>query len=151
MKTLIAPLLSVFLFTGCIGTLVSIRMDVPRGAAVTLAAGVGTEALSLTTPFVGQFESGSLAREGGYPLVFDLDAASAAAYGSDRPVRVFSRLSITNPTRFARNQTLRIAPSETSLRALIRGEVSEISSFVADPNELDSPHLAEIVMRMAEF
>jgi hypothetical protein len=148
-KTLTTLLLA--LLPGCSGALVSIRVDAPKDATVTLAAGVGTPKRVFTAPFVGEFEPGGRKVEDGFPLVFDLDAAAAAAYGADHPVRIYSRLSIGRPTALTIGQKLRITPSEERLRALIRGEVTEISAHAEDPTGQVPRPLATLVMRMVAF
>lgn len=140
-----------FVLAGCSGQLVTLRMDVPVGARVVIPRGYGTPEVDFATPFVGQFESGSMTLAGGYPMVFKLDAAAAKGYGGDHAVDIFARLNVNNPTDFSKTQTIRIAVSDERLRALLRGEVSEISAYVEDPNEAKHPKLAIITMRLARF
>jgi hypothetical protein len=136
---------------GCSGRLVHVRMDVPVGARVNIPRGFQTPEINLATPLVAVFESGSMAIAGGYPLVFKLDADAAKTYGADHPVDIYARLNVNNPTDFSRTQTIRIPMSDEKLKALIRGEVSEISAYVEDPNEANRPKLAVITMRLARF
>jgi hypothetical protein len=135
---------------GCGGEFQSVRMDIPVGAKVTINAGVYTPKLSFVTPFVGRFEIGSLDPMGGIPIEFSLAGDAARRYGSERPITIYGRLSVGNPTDFARTQTLRLAPSEDRIKSLVQGAVSEIEAFVVDPNE-DNRRLAVITMRMAPF
>jgi hypothetical protein len=135
---------------GCGADFQAVRMDVPQGAKVQIPAGVGTPAVAFETPFQGRFDIGSLKVAGGIPMVFSLDAPAASRYGSDHPIEIYARLSVGAPTDFARTQTLRLAPSESRLRALVRGEVSEIEAFVSDPNA-GNRKLCVVTMRMTRF
>jgi hypothetical protein len=144
-------LVAALLLSGCYGTPVSIRMDVPAGATALIKKGVYTPAVAFATPFVGRFESGNLNVAGGFPIEFKLEPRAAAKYGADHEVTIYARLNVAKPTEFTRTQTLRLAPSEERIRALIRGEVSEISAFVADPSEEGQPRLCTVVMRMTPF
>ena len=151
MKSVCMGALALLLATGCNHRLVRVRMDVPAGSRVTFNAGAGTPEVITRTPFVGQFESGSLEAEQGWRMIFELDDASAQRLGGRGATRIFARMTVGKPTAFGATQTLRLAPSEDSLRALVSGGVSEISAYVSDPNELGNPHLTQIVMRMAPF
>jgi len=137
------------LAAGCGSRYQSVRMDIPVGARVHIDPGYSTPAVDFTTPFVGQFEIGSLAVGGGIPMRFSLDAATAQRYGADHPVEIYARLSVGKPTEFARTQTLRIVPKEDRVRALIRGEISEYSTYVEDPSV--QRRLCELTMRMSPF
>jgi hypothetical protein len=142
-------LLTAIAVAGCGAEFQSVRMDVPMGAQVHINEGVDSPAIDFVTPFVGRFEIGSLATGGGIPLVFKLDEGAAHRYGGNGAIQIYGRLSIGKPTEFARTQTLRLAPSEDRISALVRGEVSEISAFVTDPNA--NRTLCIITMRMTPF
>ena len=137
--------------SACTGYQVHVRMDVPVGARITIPRGFQTPEINLATPVVAIFESGSMAIAGGYPLKLTLDADAAKNYGADHPVDIYGRLNVNKPTDFSRTQTIRIPMSDEKLRALLRGEVSEISAYVEDPNEPSRPKLAVITMRLARF
>lgn len=128
----------------------AIRMDVPAGAIVRIPAGSETEELSFSTPFTGQFQIGSLAVDAGIPVVFELDQVAAAQLGGSQPISIYARLSVGEQTDFSQTQTLRLGPSEDSLRSLVRGDVSEITAFVTDP-DAGNQRLAIITMRLAPF
>ena len=135
---------------GCSPSYQAVRMDVPAGAIVRIEPGVHTPAVLFKTPFVGRFEIGSLDVRGGIPLVFELDEESAKRYGANRAIKICARLAVGKPTAFAQTQTLQLAPSEDSLSTLVQGQVTEISAFVADPNE-NNKQLVRITMRRAPF
>jgi hypothetical protein len=132
-------------WSGCTATLQDVRVDAPLNAVVHIdSAGVATR-----VPFQGKFETAGIDVPG-IPLTFDLDEANARRIGGDRAVRIYGRLALGAPTELSKTQTLRLAPSENSLRSLLRGEVSEVSAFVTDPNE-NNVQLARLVLRMAPF
>jgi hypothetical protein len=126
-----------------------VRMDIPVGAQVHIDAGFGTPTVDFATPFVGRFEIGSLVEGGGIPMVFSLDDNAAKRYGGEHAVKIYARLSIGDQTDFSRTQTLRLAPEEDRLRALVRGEISEYSTFVSDPSA--NQRLCQVTLRMAPF
>ncbi len=138
------------LLAGCATEYQRIRMDVPVGATVTIPSGYAIEERGFPVPFVGDFEVTSLATISGTPMVFHLDEAAAKRLGADRALDIYARLSVGKPTRFARTQTLRLAPSEALLRSLVSGEQSEISAYVSDPNS-GNRRLAILTMRMVPF
>jgi hypothetical protein len=129
-------LFTVALFTlGCAPTLVPIRFDLPVRAEVTIAEGVSTPAVETRTPFVARVESGSLWPHAGLPLTIDLDADAAGKLGGAHAMKLYGRLNVGRPMFPPGNQPIEIAPSVEDLRALVRGEVPEIVSYVvAEPH-----------------
>jgi hypothetical protein len=136
---------------GCSGNLVHVRLESPVGAQVIVPQGFRTPELTLTTPMTITMESGSMALSGGYPLIFRLDENAARSYGAGHAIDIYARLNLNKPTEWARTQTMRIPISDEKVRALIRGEVGEISAYVEDPNEVTGQQLAVITMRLARF
>ena len=145
-----ALFVAVALAAGCSPDFQSVRMDIPVGATVRIPEGVHTLEKRFRTPFVGRFEIGSTDPLGGFPLDFYLEGEAARRYGADRAIHIYARLSVGKPTSFSKSQTLRLAPSEDKIRALVEGSLSEIEAFVVDPNA-DDRRLAVVTMRMAPF
>jgi len=139
-------MLAALSLAACVGELQSVRMDAPVGAVAHIAAATP---VTVATPFIGQFETGTLDTSGGLRVEFTLDAMAAARIGASQPITIYGRLWVGKQTELSATQTLRLGPSEASLRSLVRGEVSEITAFVSDPNE--AVRLAQITMRMQPF
>jgi hypothetical protein len=125
----IAGTLGVFaalsLSTGCVVPhLVAVRIDEPAGAHVTIPRGVKTPKVEINTPLVGRFEPthGFI----GHSLWFDLDEAAAAHYGGTRATRLYGRLLVKGRTWKTFGEVLNIAPTHEHMRALLRGELTEI-------------------------
>jgi hypothetical protein len=136
---------------GCSARLVHVRLESPVGAQVIVPRGFGTPELTLTTPLTIKMETGSMALSAGYPLIFRLDESAARSYGASHAIDIYARLNLHTPTEWARTQTMRIPISDEKVRALIRGEVGEISAYVEDPNQVMGLQLAVITLRLARF
>jgi hypothetical protein len=136
---------------GCSGKLVHVRLESPVGAQVIVPRGFGTPELTLTTPMTITMETGSMTPSAGYPLIFRLDENAAHSYGASHAIDLYARLNLGSPTEYARTQTLRLAISDEKVRALIRGEIGEITATVEDPNQVTGLELAVITLRLARF
>jgi hypothetical protein len=55
-------------------------------------------------------------------------------------------LWVSKPTDASRGVTLRVTPTPERMSMLLRGEVSEISAFVADPAKAE--HLVLLVLQL---
>jgi hypothetical protein len=139
------PAALALVFGGCTPPVVPINVDAYAGAEVVIEAGIDTPEVKAKAPFVGSFEGTSLGARAPYRLTFDLDAATARALGGSGPMKVHGLLWVNKPTSASRNVTLHLQPTDERLRALVRGEASEISAFVEDPAE--GKRLALLVLR----
>jgi hypothetical protein len=144
-------LLTTLWLLGCSGKLVHVRLESPAGAQVIVPRGFGTPELMLTMPLTMAMETGSMALSAGYPLIIRLDENMARSYGANHALDIYARLNLNNPTDYARTQTLRLPISDEKLRALVRGEVEEISAYVEDPNQVMGLQLALITLRLTRF
>lgn len=99
----------------------TVRIDEPDGARFLLERGAFSEGLDVLAPFQGTFQSTSMSAAGGFPFVIELDAATAARYGSATAVRLKGQLTV--PESKQRRGVLRIAPSDCSMRALLAGDL----------------------------
>jgi hypothetical protein len=142
-----AVALTLSCLTGCAHDFVQLEVDEPAGAHATIEQGFATPEIDTTAPFVGSFETVSLSDADAWHVKFDLDAKAAARIGAGAPTTIYGLLVVGPPTALAKTQTLVLRMPEEKLRALVRGERSEIEVFVEDPNE-DARELARLVLRM---
>jgi hypothetical protein len=131
-RSAVAALALCLIATGCAPHWVSVRLDEPKGAVVTVPPGVyGGAPVRVTAPFQATFQPTSRYVGAGYPIELDLDEATARRYGVDRAIRLYGRLNVTMPFR-PYPGTLVIEPSEDLLHALISGQVAQIHVAAAD-------------------
>jgi hypothetical protein len=119
--------------------LVNVRLDEPR-AQVTIPPGLFTPEVKTETPFVGRFEVTGLAPFGGHPLIFDIDDETARRFGGERATRIYGRLSVAHPHWPGPNQALDVTPSPDDLRALLSGQVEQITAWVVADKDSDHDH-----------
>jgi hypothetical protein len=102
----------------------TVRIDEPVGATVVMEQGVFGEGIHATAPLEGQFQPTAGATRAGYPLAFQLDAATAHRYGINKPLTLYGRLNVNQTTM--RHGILVLSPSECELRALVAGDLEEV-------------------------
>lgn len=136
---------------GCASAYQDVAIGEPASAHVTILAGLHTDAVETHTPFVGSFEATSTSAQDGYHLRFDLDATAAQRVGASGPIAIYGLLCVGSPTAASQSQTLRLAMPLEKLQALVRGERSEVETFIADPNTMPPRELARLLLRMSAY
>jgi hypothetical protein len=134
---------------GCMPSYATVIIEEPTHAKVTILEGVGTPAVQTQVPFSGRFEGATLRTSDGYRLRFELDAANAARFGSSQPIVIYGRLCVGPLTELGKSSALHVRVSDEKLVALVKGDRSEIETFVSDPNK--NQELARLILRMVEF
>jgi hypothetical protein len=102
----------------------TVRIDEPAGATVVMEQGVFGDGIHATAPLEGQFQPTARSPRAGYPLAFELDAATAHRYGINRPLTLYGRLNVNRT--MIRHGILVLSPSECELRALVAGDLEEV-------------------------
>jgi hypothetical protein len=141
--------LALLLLGGCSHSTFRLRIDEPRGAEMIVEGGAFHDDTRLPVPFVAELTpmNGNAA----YPVRFVIPAAESPRFGGRGEVVLYGRLYIYGATELARAQTVRLPVEQDRIRALVTGEVAELTRYVYDPNTASEQRLALLVLRARTF
>ena len=137
-------------WAACAPTYVTVQVDAPVPAHVIIEEGAVTPSFETDTPFRGNFEAVSTRTRDGIRLLFELDQATARRYGAEDKVTLYGRLAVGQPTSLPREE-LHVAIPEDKLRALLRGELEQVWTFVIDHRVTPPKEVARLVLQLEEF
>lgn len=140
----------VCLFSACAKPFL-LRLDSPAGAKLIVRAGPFTPKRELPIPFTARFEPmGNLVP---YSVIIEIPATlSKRCGGRGKPIQLFGRLYIYPATELTTGRTVALLLPVSRVRALVTGDLGEISHFVSDPNSArGESYLARLVLRTSSF
>jgi hypothetical protein len=102
----------------------TVRIDGLDGARVMMQRGVFGDGLDVKAPFQGEFQPTGDSTMAAYPLVIDLDEATARHYGGEHAMRLRGYLTV--PSSMRERGILRIVPTVCAVKALVTGDVEKL-------------------------